>query len=155
MDTTSYTYVSQEKSSWQDGECPELWKMNWSGLSFALNEGHPECFADQDQCQGEIIFLSATLLCESIWLPHQTKGLDRNIGSCLWLRPWRIWPYRPGVCVRVRVCVIECHPACPSLPFLLVLSGNTVLLWQVEPLEGLSILRRSPGKRTSDKNKPS
>lgn len=58
-------------------------EMNRSGLSFDLNEGHPECSADHDKCQGEMIFLSAAILCESICVSHQTKGLDRNIGSCL------------------------------------------------------------------------
>lgn len=154
MDVTLCMCLSQKKSSWQKGGAQNC--ENSTGQDFLLlwmKPWHPECWMDKDQSQTENVCLSVTPPvspsgCLPPHHPCRTEDPDRSRGSCLQLRPWRIWLYN-----QTRVCVY-CRPARPSLLFLSVLSGNTVLLWQVEHFEVHSLLCGSAGKWIGDKDEP-
>lgn len=101
MDVTLRVCLSPEQSSWRKRwGCPKNCERKkkkkkktdqvrtsfWPGWSLTI-----QCQTDKDQRQdGE--YLS---VCHppsvSICSPFQTEGSDRSRGSCLRLRPWRIW----------------------------------------------------------------
>lgn len=121
-----------------------------SGLPFCSEWKHPECLMDKDQSQAENACLSVTPpVSPSGCLrppPCRTEDPDRSRGSCLQLRPWRIWLYKPDT----SVCVLSSCTSITALSF----SSLRKYCVVVDTSEVLSLLCGSDGKWTSDEDKP-